>query len=194
MSKDLFRDRERAEEEVYFRQQDAKLIETLRQKAELGEIAHALAEKLHADEPALLERIKKLGVTLDTGSAFILAPLVEVAWADGEVSHAERKVIFHVAKQRGVIPGAADHRRLEEWLEHRPPDELFDAAVEAIRIGISVLPAAESEQRIAAMIKACEDVARAEGGLIELLQMEWISDKEGAVIAAIRRHLEKKVV
>ena len=90
MAKDMFRERGRGEEEAYFRRQDAELIAKLRQNAQFSEIAHALAEKLHADEPALLERIKKLGVTLDTGAAFILAPLVEVAWADGDVSHAER--------------------------------------------------------------------------------------------------------
>ena len=81
MAKDMLRERERAEEEAYFRREDAALIEKLRHKALFSEIAHALAEKLNADEPALLERIKKLGVTLDTGAAFILAPLVEVAWA-----------------------------------------------------------------------------------------------------------------
>jgi hypothetical protein len=189
MGKDMFRDRERAEEEAYFRQVDAKLIAKLRQRAQLSEIAHALAEKLHADEPALLERIQKLGVTLDTGSAFILAPLVEVAWVDGDVSHAERDTILHIAKQRGVAPGSADHRQLLDWLAHRPSDEVFRTALEAIRIGLSVLPPDESEQRIATMIKACEDVAKAAGGIAGLLQLEGISHAEGSVIAAIRRRL-----
>src|SRR6185503_5944233 len=112
--------------------------EKLRQKAQLSEIAHALAEKLHADEPALLERIQKLGVTLDTGSAFILAPLVEVAWVDGHVSNAERDTILHIAKQRGVEPGSADYRQILDWLDHRPSDEVFQAALEAIRIGLAV--------------------------------------------------------
>src|SRR5687768_1080604 len=97
MTKDIFRDRERGEEQAYFREQDARLIAKLRQKAQLSEIAHALAEKLHADEPALFERIQKLGVTLDTGSAFILAPLVEVAWVDGYVSNPERDTILRIA-------------------------------------------------------------------------------------------------
>src|SRR5687768_11479773 len=110
MTKDIFRDRERGEEDAYFRQQDARLIAKLRQKAQFSEIAHALAEKLHADEPALLERIQKLGVTLDTGSAFILAPLIEVAWIDGDVSHAERDTILHIAKQRGVAPRSEERR------------------------------------------------------------------------------------
>ena len=192
MAKDMFRERERAEEETYFRQQDAKLIAKLRQRAQLGEIAHALAEKLHVDEPAILERIQKLGVTLDTGSAFILAPLVEVAWADGDVSHAERDTILHIAKQRGVAPGSADHRQLLDWLAHRPSDEVFRTALEAIRIGLSVLPPDESEQRIATMIKACEDVAQAAGWIDQLFHLDHFSYSESAVIAAIRRHLEIK--
>ena len=191
MAKDLFRDRERGEEAAYFRQQDAKLIAKLRQKAQLSEIAHALAEKLRADEPALLERIQKLGVTLDTGSAFILAPLVEVAWVDGEVSDAERDTILHIAKQRGVSPGSADYRQLLDWLAHRPSDEVFRTSLEAIRIGLSVLPPDESEQRIATIIKACEDVAQAKGWLTEMLRLDGVSYAESAVIAAIRSHLAK---
>ena len=191
MAKDMFHERGRAEEDAYFRRQDAELIAKLRQKAQFSEIAHALAEKLQADEPALLERIKKLGVTLDTGAAFILAPLVEVAWADGDVSHAERAAILHIAKQRGVAPGSADHRQLLDWLDHRPPDDILRTALEAIRIGISVLPPDESEQRVSAIIKACKDVAEAGGWLSGLLRLDGITRDESAVIAAIRHHLEK---
>ena len=192
MTKDIFRDRERGEEAAYFRQQDAELVAKLRQKAQLSEIAHALAEKLHADEPALLERIQKLGVTLNTGSAFILAPLVEVAWIDGDVSHAERDTILRIAERHGVEPGSADYHQLLDWLAHRPSDEVFQTALEAIRIGLSVLRSDESEQRIATMIKACEDVAQAAGWLDELFHLDHFSYSESEVIAAIRRHLESK--
>jgi hypothetical protein len=191
MTKDMLRERERGEEQAYFRQEDAKLIAKLRQKAQLSEITHALAEKLRVDEPALLERIQKLGVTLDTGSAFILAPLVEVAWVDGDVSDAERDTILHIAEQRGVSPGSADYQQLLDWLAHRPSDEVFQTALEAIRIGLSVLPPDELEERIAVMIKACEEVAQAAGGIAQLLHLDRISYAESAVIAAIRRHLAK---
>ena len=192
MTKDIFRDRERGEEDAYFRRQDAELIAKLRQKAQLSEIAHALADKLHADEPALLEHIQKLGVTLNTGSAFILAPLVEVAWIDGDVSHAERDTILRIAKRHGVEPGSADYQQLLDWLAHRPSDEVFQTALEAIRIGLSVLPSDESEQRIATMVKACEDVAQAAGWIDQLFHLDHFSYSESAVIAAIRRHLESK--
>ena len=191
MTKDIFHDRARGEEDAYFHQQDAKLIAKLRHKAQLSEIAQALADKLNADQPALLERIKQLGVTLDTGSAFILAPLVEVAWVDGEVSDAERDTILHIAKQRGVEPGSADYRQLLEWLDHRPSDEVFRTSLEAIRIGLSVLPPEESEKRIATMIKACEDVAKAAGGLTQLFRLDGVTYAESAAIAAIRSHLAR---
>lgn len=190
MAKDIFRDRERGEEEAYFRREDAKLIAKLRQKAKLSEVAHALAEKLHADEPALLERIQKLGVTLATGSAFILAPLVEVAWVDGKVTDAERDTVLNIAKQRGVEPGSADYDQLLDWLAHRPSDEVFRTALEAIRIGLAVLSPDESEQRIATIIKACEDVAQAAGVIDQLLNLDGPSYAESALIAEIRRHLK----
>jgi hypothetical protein len=192
MSKDIFRDRERAEEEAYFHQRDAVLIERLRQKAQLADIAHALAEKLQVDEPAMLDHIKQLGVTLDTGAAFILAPLVEVAWASGHVTRAEHDAVLRLAERRGVVPGSADHRQLLEWLAHRPSEAIFRAALDAIRIGISVLPPAEQKQRIAGMIRACEEVAHATAGVEKMLARGGISKEEREVIATIRAHVEAR--
>jgi hypothetical protein len=49
MTKDIFRDRERGEEDAYFRQQDAKLIAKLRQKAQFSEIAHVCPLSVRLD-------------------------------------------------------------------------------------------------------------------------------------------------
>ena len=65
MEKDIFKDfkeRGRAMEEAYFRQQDAKLIERLHQEAKLEEIAIALAEKLQVDNLELLRRVDRKSV------------------------------------------------------------------------------------------------------------------------------------
>jgi hypothetical protein len=192
MSKDIFRERERAEEEAYFHQRDALLIDRLRQKAQLADIAHALAEKLQVDEPGLLEHIRKLGVSLDTGAAFILVPLVEVAWASGKVSRAEHEAVLRIAERRGVAPGSPDHRQLIEWLNHRPSPDILNASLEAIRLGLAVLPPAEREQRTMSIIKACEEVAHATAGLEKMLKPGGITKEEHAVIDTIRAHIERR--
>ena len=98
MERDSFKERERAQEEAYFRNQDAKIIEKLRQEARLEELARTLAEKLQMDNAELLRRVMALGVTRDTGPAFLLAPLVQVAWGEGNVTDRERDAVTNAMK------------------------------------------------------------------------------------------------
>ena len=192
MSRDIFHDREKAEEAAYFHKQDAMLLEKLRQRAKLSEIAEALAEKLQVDDRTLLERIKMLGVTLDIGAAFILSPLIEIAWADGSVTQAERDAVVRIAKNRGIMPDSADMNQLLQWLEKRPPDGVFELAVKAIKVGISVLSPGEADQRVKQMLNACEEVARAEGGGLQKLLLSLpgpTSREERAVLKEIAKRL-----
>ena len=198
MEKDIFKERGRGEEEAYFRNQDAKLIEKLRESARLEEIAVALAEKLQVDNPELLRRVMDLGVTLDTAPAFLLAPLVQVAWAEGEVTEREHKTVLRLAVARGVEERSPAHAQLLKWLQERPPDTLFDTATEVIKVGLSVLPPGEQEERIKRIVQACQEVAEASGGLAKLLGLgSGVSGEEEALLDTITttlrgdRRLEK---
>ena len=119
MDKNVFKDRERSLEEEYFRKHDTKLIEKLRERGKVEEIAEALAVKLQIDDPALLRRIMALGVTLDTGPAFLLAPLVQVAWAEGGVTDREREKVLRIAAERGVDTSSPAYTQLQAWLRTR---------------------------------------------------------------------------
>ena len=162
--KDIFKERGRSLEEEYFKRHEAKLIEKLRERGRLDEIAEALAVKLQIDDPELLRRIMALGVTLDTGAAFLLAPLVQVAWAEGKVTDPEREAVLRLAGERGVEKNSPAHAQLLEWLRARPADEIFDAAVQAIKEGLSVLTLEEREDRVKRITEACRQVAAASGG------------------------------
>jgi len=71
MNKGPLSDREQAMEANYFRQQDALLIEKLRQQASLDEIASAVADKLKVDNPDLLTRVRhpRNGIGFPPGAA-----------------------------------------------------------------------------------------------------------------------------
>jgi hypothetical protein len=190
MERDSFKERERAQEEGYFRAQDAKLIEKLREDARLEEIVMALAEQLQVDNPELLRRVIALGVRLDTGPAFLLAPLVQVAWAEGKITDRERDTVLRLAASRGVEEGSPAHAQLLKWLQDRPSDDLFDTAMEVIRGGLALLSPGEREERLKRIVQACQEVAEASGGLAKVLGLgSGVSGEEEAVLEAITTRL-----
>ena len=191
--KDIFKERERSLEEEYFRRHEAKLLEKLRERGRLEEIAEALAVKLQIDQPELLRRIMALGVTLDTGAAFLLAPLVQIAWAEGKVSDRERETVLRIAGERGVEKTSPAYAQLVQWLRARPADELFDTAVEAIKAGLSVLPPEERAERVKRITEACREVAGASGGLSRLLGLgTGVSGEEESLLDRITATLRSR--
>lgn len=192
--RDLLKERGRGEEADYFRKQDAALLEKMRERARLSEIAQALAAKLRIDDAELLRRVGELGLTQETGAAILLAPLIQVAWAEDEVSEAERAVVLELAASRGVEPGTPAHGKLLEWLRKRPSDAVFETAMEVMKMGFSVLPAAERDERIQGLVAACRRVAQASGGgLTRLIGIgDGVSADESAVLDAITTKLRGK--
>ena len=186
----IFGDREKAMEDAYFRDENAKLLEKLRHKANLDEIAVELGHKLQIDNPDLLQKVRDLGITVETAPAFFIAPLVQVAWAEGKVSKAEHAAVLRLARRRGVDPASASYRQLEEWLKTRPSDALFDTSVEVLKVAYAVLPLKEREDRIREVVQACHEVAEASGGLGRLLGLgDGVSGIEEATLDDITRTL-----
>ena len=170
MENEIFKDRERANEAAYFRQEEARLLESLRKRAPLDEIAKALGEKLQVDNPELLERVRLLGLKPETAPALLLAPLVQVAWAEGSVTNKEADTVLRLIQQRGIEADTPPYGQVIKWLENRPSDELFDTSVEVLKYGFSVLPDAEKNERIKKIVEACNEVAEASGGgLVKVL-------------------------
>ena len=71
--------------------------------------------------PTRQEEIERL-------AALALAPLVEVAWADGSVTEAERQGVLEAAKAIGVEQhGEFARTTLRRWLHESPPTEALEA-------------------------------------------------------------------
>ena len=190
MDRDIFKERERGLEEGYFRAQEAKLIEKMREKAKLGELVNALAEHLQVDNPELLSRVMALGITLENGPALLVAPLIQVAWAEGNVSARERETVMRLAEGRGVTVGSPAQSQILAWLDVRPSDELFDTAMEVIKHGINLLPKELRDERIKGIVEACHQVAEASGGLSRLLGFsDGVTPEEEVLLEAISARL-----
>ena len=193
MDKGILSDREKAMEANYFRQQDARLLEKLRNANKLDDMAEALRDGLNVDNPELLERVRSLGITADTASAFLCAHLVQVAWAEGKISRKEHDVVLRLAHDRGVQPGSPAHAKLDKWLHERPADNLFDTAIEVIRYGLNVFPPAEREERVQRILDACHDVAAVSGSEIarQLGLGDGVSKSEAHIIDVLANRLRR---
>jgi hypothetical protein len=110
--------------------------------------------------------LARLGFTAPTAAAFWFLPLVETAWAEGSVSGPERRTILAAAERRGLAPGSPAYDLLLEWLENRPPDELFDGAVLLTERALASLSAPTREVGVRALLDGCARVAEASGGVV----------------------------
>lgn len=187
MASDILRERGQAMEAQWARQRDEELLKKLRERAKLEEISSAIARKLRVDDPALRQRIIDLGITHDTGPALFLAPLVQIAWVDGELTERERETILGLAAARGTEAGSPAHTQILEWMKKQPPTALYDAAVEVIKVGISVLPEEERKQRVDTYADSFRRVAEASGGGLGRVfgRANAISPEEEGLIARI---------
>lgn len=187
MDQDSIRERGRSLEEDYFRKKDQELVEKMRRAAAAEAARQDLSAKSGLQDPDLLRELEELGFTPDTVSLLPIVPVLQVAWAEGGVSAEERGLVLQFARSRGVAEGSPADRQLAAWLSHRPDPQVFERASRLLR---AVLAApGQSEERLTAddLVKYCENVAAASGGLFGIRR---ISAEERQILTAIAADLK----
>jgi hypothetical protein len=109
-----------------------------------------------------------LGTTAQTLAAIAVVPLVEVAWADGEVDDKERQAILKGLADSGVSPGGIEHQLVETWLEHRPGPKLLAAWQQYVHGICEKMNDAERGTFRDEVLKSTLTVAQASGGFAGL--------------------------
>ncbi len=140
-------------------------------------------------DDALVSSLHSLGLNEENVHAIALLPLLEVAWADGRIGEAERRVILDIAKKRGVLDSEAA-LLLETWLRYRPSDRYLglgrEVLVELASRGheeVGITP-----QTITDVLRFCEQVAVAASGLLGRA-FKSIDPAEKATLAEIAEAL-----
>lgn len=184
---DAFKDRGRSLEEEYFRKREQELIERARARARAEETRLRLKAALALDDEGILGTLSDEGLDETVASLIELIPLVKVAWADGGSSAGERREIDAALSELAVTDREKAKALLEGWMTLEPSPALYDAAIAALRTSLAADPAAR-QTRIGSIVKACERVAAASGGV---LGVGARSASERDLIAEIRRQLEQ---
>jgi hypothetical protein len=123
MSADIFRKREMYLEEEYFRKKEFELLEKLKGVFHKQQDKEALRKASGVTDEALLDRMVEINAHGEGLAAFQLYPLIELAWADGDLSQTEAKSVLRAGEEQGLRPGTKAYTMLEQRLHEGPNPE-----------------------------------------------------------------------
>jgi hypothetical protein len=186
VDKDILSERGRSLEDEYFRKRDAEIVEKMRKAAAAADAQAELGKRTGITDPALLTELQALGFTADTVGLLPLVPAVQIAWAEGGVTAAERFTLVKLARARGIAESSPADLQLSAWLDRRPSDELFAQATRLV--GAIVGSPAGGGTTIDELVQQCEAVANASGGLLGVIGR--VSAEERQLLASLTAALK----
>jgi hypothetical protein len=181
--------RGRALEEEYFRKKDRELIEKIRQAAASEQARKDTGRRIGLDDPELLKELHDLGFTPDSVGLLPLVPIIQMAWAEGGITKAERELILRLARSRGVEAGSAADRQLADWMTNQPEEGVYSRARRLIRAMLDADSAHTGDLNADDLVKYCEDIASASGGILGIGR---ISAEERALLSSIAADLHAR--
>lgn len=155
-------------EEAFFRAEDQRLIHAFRELEKARESRRLLAEVSGIKNDEVLTKLVSLAITPQTLAALGAFPLIEVAWADGNVDADERRAILERLRDAGIPSGSTEERLVERWLEQRPGPALLEAWMEYVRGLCEQMTETERVAFRDEVIGRARAVANASGGVAGL--------------------------
>lgn len=132
-----------------------KRLEAIRQREQEG-----IVEALETSEEVAKEALE-LGFDQDTARVLPLVPLIEMAWADGEVSSAEDRTVRELAKRFGLEPDSEAFEFLTLMLREQPSKTFFERVNRVVSRLVEENP--DNWDRDS-LVELVEQVAEASGG------------------------------
>jgi uncharacterized tellurite resistance protein B-like protein len=183
MSIEALEKRGKALEEEFFKKQNQKLVDKLRATLEQKQTREELEQLTGIHDAAVLDTLIAMNLDKSTFAAFGLYPLVEVAWADGQVDEKERAAFIAAAAEHGITPGSFAHSTLEEFIKSTPREDARKAWYAWAAELNGKLDAGERRKVREGLLKRARAVAEASGGFLGLGNK--ISASEQRVLDAI---------
>jgi hypothetical protein len=155
-------------EDEFFFKEDQRLINQLKEMRKLKETKAELSKVSGITDEAVLQKLVDLNVRPETLASLSLVPLVEVAWADGEVDEDEKRSVLTGAEKMGFAKGSTDYTLLTEWMQHKPSPKLLEAWIHYVQGLCGVLTQKEMAELKRKFIGQTKSVAEASGGFLGL--------------------------
>ena len=183
-------ERGRALEENYFRQRDSELIETQRLATVAERARDEMGRRTGIDDLAMLTELQVVGFTPETVTLLPVVPVLEMAWAEGGITPAERGLIVEFARSRGIEEHGVADEQLTAWIARRPDETVFQCARRLIAAMLSSgVSQAVGRMTASDLVAYCEKIAAASGGIFGL-RVGRISAEERVLLSRLASDLE----
>ena len=118
------------------------------------------------DDSVWAAQLGGLGINASTIAALTLIPLIEVAWADGQMDEKERRAILAGAETHGIATDTSSFRLLEMWLSDPPKPDLLAAWHQYIHAACQTLSFEGKLRLRTSILEGARDVAESAGGFL----------------------------
>ena len=166
-------------EDAFFLQEDNKLLERLKKLRLMEETKENLSKVSGIKNDALLIKLVELDIKPEIIACLALFPLIEAAWADGEIDPKERAFVERAAKENGFGNDENQMIIINQWLTHKPETRLLKAWKVYIHGLCERLTEPERLQLKTELLGRARAVAEATGGFLGLMS---ISHQEQEVL------------
>jgi len=159
-------ERGRALEDQFFEKENKQKLAAMKDKMDTQRSREDLRKASGMSDDAVLDRLVSLGLKSNTIAALSLVPLIQVAWADGEIQDNERTAILQGAHGKGLEQGTDGYELLQTWLKKKPPEDLFVAWESYIKALTGQLNEEQNRLLKNQIIGFAKMVAAAAGGIL----------------------------
>jgi hypothetical protein len=113
--------------EQFFFKENKKLEEKYRAMQQMKKTKEALAAVSGIDDDLVLEKFIALDLRPETLASISMVPLIEIAWADGDVDPKEKEAILSAVGKFGWTQDSLNYELLDQWLKRKPSASLLTA-------------------------------------------------------------------
>ena len=160
----------------------------MRDKLDAQKSREELRKASGMTDDAVLDRLASLGLTSKTIAALSLVPLIQVAWADGEIQDDERSKILQGAHGKGLEQGSPGYELLQSWLQRKPADDLFNAWESYIKALTAQLNEEQNRVLREQIVGFSKAIAVAAGGFLGIGKVSGAEERVlGRIEAAFTR-------
>jgi hypothetical protein len=153
-------------EDMFFFEQDRRIIEQRTKLQRMKQTKAALAKVSGIHDDGLLEKLIAMDIRPETLATLIGIPLIEVAWADGVMDVKERKKLFEYAEEAGLRQKGLDPKIMSAWLQKKPDPALLEAWTRYMQTLCKELSAHERKALHDQVMADARSIAEAVGGIL----------------------------